>query len=64
MTRMASMEEEIREVPAAPNQTISLPGDRSEEQRQDSLREGISLDMSLVDQLNALADQLHVASLG
>lgn len=61
--RLRAMEEEVREIPAAPHEQIGLPGDRSEVSRAEYLKEGILLDATLVSQLNQMASRLEVPSL-
>lgn len=63
LARLEMMEEEIRESPPAPNQAVSLPGDRSERQREWHQEHGVPLDRALVEQLNQLGSRLNVSSL-
>ncbi len=57
---LLELESDIRQVPAMAGESIRLPGERSERKRRDSLRYGIPLDVDLLNNLGALANELGV----
>ena len=62
-TRLESLENGLRDVVPIAEVPVTLPGDRSEANRQQYLADGIPLDATLIDQLNALAERLDVPGL-